>query len=420
MQIMIYRRIIYGVVLILLSLAIQAQNVKQISIGSKSYDQFYGLKFNYDAGSNSLNNKMLFKFGLGGFIDNNLKQTNKDRIKTKNIFGQSSDFSFYYRQENRQIWGIKELGFQVALEWHNLLEAEFGPELYQLIFYGNKDNAGSSVDLSTIHFQSLNYYQIKGGLNKIFGHSKMGFNLSLNLGNNYSDASFNNTRFYTSFTGDSLALKSDISYKYQSLSSLSPVTIRGYGAGLDIFYAYDNPRLFKLEAKIENLGFIFWQDKSMEFQRNKPIIWEGFEVENLLQMPDPLMKKSPADSLKEYISTHSQSTKYRSYTPVNVEVKFKKMLVEDKIEAVVVVKYKHFSNYRPMVLLQSNFLLNEKISLSPNLSYGGYTGFNIGFELEYKLNNISELHLGTRYLGGYVLQNNFSGFGGFITFTYQI
>jgi len=419
MQIMIYKQIIYGFIFVFLSLNIQAQNLKQISITSKSYDQFYGLNFDYDGGSNHLNNKMLFKFGLGGFIDNSLKQTNKDRLKTKNIIGQSSDLSIYYRQENRQIWGIKKVDFYIALEWHNLLEAEYNPELYNLIFYGNKDNAGSSVDLSSIHIQSLNYYQIKGGLNKIFGNSKIGFNLSFNLGNDYSAASFNNAQFYTSDTGDSLALEGDINYNYQSLNGLTPVAIKGYGAGLDILYVYDNPRLFKLEAKIENFGFILWKD-NMEFQRNKPIIWEGLEVENLLQMPDHLMQKSPTDSLKSFVSSQSKSVEYRSYTPINVEVKFKKMLVKDKIEAMAVVRYKHFSNYRPMVLLQSNFLLNKQISLSPNVSFGGYTGFNIGFEFEYKLNNISKLQIGTKYLSGYILQNSFSGFGGFITFTYQI
>lgn len=417
---MSYRNFIFGIVLVFLSFGVQAQNKKQITVGSKTYDQFYGLNFFYDAGSNGLNNRMLFKFGLGGNIDNTLKQTNQDRLKVKNIFGQSADLAFYYRQENRDILGFKEMGFQVALEWHNLIEAEFGKELYNLVFYGNGETAGSPIDLSLTNFTALNYYQIKGGLNKIAGYSKMGFNVSLNLGNNFSEASFSNTHFYTSSQGDSLALEGDISYKYQSLNGLNPWDINGYGMGLDLFYTYDNPNLFKIEAKMENLGYISWRKQSQNFQQTKPIIWEGLEVPNLLQMPNPLMEKSPIDSLRDYISLNSHEAKYRSYTPVKFEVKLIKTLVKDKIEGVAVVKYQLFSHYRPMILLQSNFLFNDHVSLSPNLSFGGYTNFNIGFDFMYKLNNISELHIGSRYLSGFVLQNNFSGFGGFVTFTYQI
>jgi len=417
---MTYRHIIFGMILALLGFSVQAQNKKQVTIGSKPYDQFYGLNFFYDGGSNVLNNKMLFKFGLGGNIDNTLKKTNQDRLKSKNIFGQSADLALYYRQENREILGFKEMGFQVAMEWHNRLEAKFGQELYNLVFYGNVKTAGSPVDLSMTHFTSLEYYQIKGGLNKISGHSKMGFNFNFNLGNNFSDANFPNTHFYTSSSGDSIALEGDISYKYQSLNGVKSGDVNGYGMGLDLFYTYDNPRLFKIEAKMENLGYIAWNKQSQEFQKTKPIIWEGLEVPNLLHMPNPLIEKSASDSLKEYISLFSQKGKYCSYTPVTFEVKFLKTLVKDKIEGVAIVKYQLFSNYRPMILLQSNILLNNQVSLSPNISFGGYSNFNIGFEFMYKLNNISELHIGSRYLSGFVLQNNFSGFGGFITFTYQI
>lgn len=417
---MSYRSVISGLVAVVLSLNIQAQNTKQITIGSGNYDQFYGLDFNYEGGSNSLNNKLLFKFALGGRIDNSLKETNQNRLKTKNVFGQSSDLAIYYRQENRELFGLSGMGFQGALEWHNILEADFGTELYDLVFYGNSKTAGSQVDLSATNFQSLNYYQLKAGLNKTAGKSKFGFNLDLNLGNNFSNATFDNTHFYTSASGDSLALDGDINYKYKSLNSLSPFSIGGVGMGIDLFYTYDNPRLFKAQAKIENIGFIVWNNKTGEFQQKEPIIWEGLEVSNLLEMPDPLMEKSASDSIKEYIELHSQNNKYRSYTPVNMEVRFSRFLVEDKIEGLVILKYRLFSNYRPMVLLQTNFLLNNQISISPNLSYGGYSNFNIGFEFSYKLNNTGELHIGSRYLSGYILQNNFSGFGGFITFTYQI
>jgi len=417
---MIFRKFLIGILAAVVSINIQAQNKKTFFIGAKPYDQFYGLNLNYEAGSNGLNNSLLFKFGLGGNIDNALKEANQSRLKAKNIFGQSTDFAIYYKQENRKILGMNKMGFQGAIEWHNLVEVGFGPELFDLIFYGNSKTAGSPVDLSATHFQSLNYYQIKGGLNKISRKSKYGFNLNLNLGNNYVIADFDDTHFYTSSPGDSIALEGNIGYKYQSLNAISPFNINGIGMGIDFFYTYDNPKLFKVKAKIENLGFISWDNNSQEYQQTQPIIWEGLEVSNLLEMPNPIMEKSATDSLKEYISLHSETKKYRSYTPVNLEVKFSREIVENKIEAVLLMKYRLFSNYRPMILLQSNFMLNEQITLSPNLSFGGYSNFNIGFEFQYKLNNISELHLASRYLSGYILQNNFSGFGGFITFTYQI
>ena len=407
---------------VVFSILTMFSTAQQTVVGKLSGNRVPELKITYDEGSNSLNSGLISMFYTGGTIDNNLKDYNLQRLKKNNIYGRNIDISLIYKKENGRIFGFDHTGWQAGVEWHNLMSVKFGEDLYKLIFYGNKIFAGTTADLSPTAFRYLNYYQLKAGLNRISvnGHSKYGFNIAFNLGNNQGAADFTNSGFYTSPAGDSLTLSGNMSYKYQSLNTVSFGKINGYGTAIDFFYTYDNPSVFKIEAQINNLGIIWWNDESFEFTQSEPIVWEGLEVDNLLQMPDPLMEKSGTDSLKEYIGNNSQQKSFTTYTPAGIKLKMSKMLLPGKIRGVMAADYRLFVFYRPRIVLQADFLINDKISLSPNLSYGGWHGFNAGFEFEYKFNEYSRLQIGTKYLSGMILQNYFSGFGGFLNFTFQI
>ena len=409
-------------VFFLLTLPFVGFSQQKVELHQRDFDQIYGLEFYFDGGSNSLNNKLLSMMSFGGFVDDKLKDDNLKRMKDKNLFGKNFDLKIYYEQKNRKLLGKKRMGFQAAFEWHNLQEFTFNKELYGLVFYGNKSTAGRPVDISATAFNSLNYYQLKAGLNRISKskYSEYGFNIALNLGNNYNAATFDNTTFYTSPSGDSVVLEGNINYLYRNLNGLPPFQINGLGAALDLFYSYDNPRLFKLSVKALNFGFIRWNKNSKQFIQSEPVVWQGLEVPNLLQMPDPVFDKSGSDSLKEYVEAHGKSAVYHSFTPATLAFEISRFFTEDKMEGVLKFDYRFFSFYRPMVLLQANFYLKDKFVLSPNVSYGGWTNFNFGFEFRYKISDYGRLDIGTKYLGGYLFQKNFSGFGGFITFTYQI
>ncbi|OIP01592.1 MAG: hypothetical protein AUJ98_04060 [Bacteroidetes bacterium CG2_30_33_31] len=399
-----------------------AQEIGKIVIGGKSYNQFYQLNFNIYAASNSISNKMIFNILSGGKIDKSLISANQGRLKSSNIFGYSTDFAISYKQENRDFNGLKGIGFQSSFEWHNLMELNFGKDLFNLFFIGNSSYAGKTVDLSSANYYNLNYYQIKAGLNKISKNkfSKYGFNVDLNLGNNFDKADFRNSSLFTSAIGDSISFDGNLGYKYLDTSKISISSINGYGVGIDVFYAYENPQLFKITAKISNFGFISWTKKSHEFIQKEPIIWQGIEVTNIFKMPDPLMNVTAIDTFNEYLSSRSFNTKFHTFTPCKMEFEVSKFVVKDKFELQATFQYQLFSSFRSLFILQSNFFIKNIYQISPNISYGGYSAFNVGIDLKYNIKNYGIIYFGTKYLSGYILQNNFSGFGGFITFTFQL
>lgn len=391
-------------------------------LNHKEYDQYFGFNTSMDIGSSAVINSFLFKFGFGGFIDNSLKSNVISRLDDVNIFGKMMDYSFYYRQENNKLLGFKGVGFQAAFVIHNQLETTFSSDLFHLIFEGNKSYTGRTADFSGTALRSLNYYQFKGGFNRLSANKMhyWQFNLALNLGNNFNLMQVENGGFFTSTMGDSINFSSDFSYKYLGKNTNTPFDIYGFGTGLDFYYRFLNEGKYRIIAQVEQFGFIHWGKKYRELVNPQSLNWKGLEVDNILAMTDQLFIINLNDSLDNFLKNNSITGSYSIFTPAVFSISFGKYFLSEKYELMLTVKKRFWSNYKTLILLQGNININDKMVLSPSISYGGYSKFNIGFGMQYQWKDGLKLNIGTQYLTGLVLINTFSGIGGFIQLSQQI
>lgn len=410
-------------VLVLISTSLFGQEKpKKFIIKSANYDQFIGIDYDFDGGGSALKNAFLSKFLFGGYIDNELKNNILDKHSHLNFLGKETGINIFYRQENREMFGMNQMGFQVEMQWKNYLELDYTKDLFQLIFFGNTDFLNKSAILSETKFSSLNYYQIKAGLNRYSSNKRhyFLFNLALNLGNDINLAIAKDAYFYSSENGDSIALEGNLNYNYIKSTATGPHNIFGFGAGMDLIYKYKIEDDFRLEAEVKNLGFIRWNKKHGVFDYNKPIIWEGIEIENILQLPNPILNTTAFDSVNNFINSNSYNEKFISYTPVDISIRSAKYFLDEKFELEAGIKYRFFSNFKTQFDLQANFKVGDNYILSPSVSYGGYTKFNIGFGATLKTEKGLQIKLETKYLSGLIFQQGMSGIGGFINFTQQI
>jgi hypothetical protein len=409
--------------LIIAAVQVQAQKGSaNFFIKPRTYDQIFTMEMDYGLAGTAATNAMFYSYGFGGFIDEEMKEKAAKRLSHLNLLGQNTQALFRYQQQGRTILGMENAGWQMELAWKNYMEFEFTEDVFNLVFYGNKDYAGKTADLSNSELRTLNYYQIKGGMNFFSRLEKhyFAFNLALNLGNKFQEGRMNNSHFFTSLTGDSLSLDGNTNYRFIQSQADNPFDIFGFGAGLDLYYKYSRENKYNIEASIEGLGFIRWNKQQAHLDYSNPIIWEGVEVENILNLPNPLVNTSAGDSISNFIDANASSGNYLSYTPADLKLSAAYQLIKDAVELGLDLRYRFFSVFKPEYTLKVKLDYLENLSFIPNMSYGGYTRFNMGLGMVYRPTTSSTLEFHTRYLSGIFNQQSSSGIGGFISFTHQI
>jgi hypothetical protein len=387
----------------------------ELKIDAK-HDHEIGFQLDMNTAS-SLNNAMI---NASGFLNQDLKDENLNRLKDLNRGGSYADAKLFYRQDRKELWGVKNLGFYFALEWHNLDEYRFTEDLYKLVFYGNKSFAGQKADLTNSGRQSINYYQLKAGLHRksINMKHRYGVNIAFNIGNKLNYFQFKDPScFYTDPNGTQLSLNMNADFRQSDTSMTDWYQVAGYGAAIDLFYEFRKKDRYSISVSVENLGIIHWNENTILFSENKQNDFAGIEVDNIFDMSNQLIQSS--DTLMDYIYANSKQNGQRIMTPANLRFQYQQYFMSRKLLATALVEYRLFSYSLPLYQLDATYKINKSIKLGPILSYGGYTAFNAGLKMEFNFAKNYQIRFESRYITGFA-QHSFSGIGGFINFTYKI
>ncbi|RLD66110.1 MAG: hypothetical protein DRI84_05510 [Bacteroidetes bacterium] len=380
------------------------------------YDHEIGFEIDLNTAS-TLNNAML---NASGFLDDDLKNENLNRLNGINRGGSYSDIKLFYRQDRKELWGVKNLGFYFAFELHRMDDYRFTDDLYKLVFYGNKQFAGQKADLAKSGSQSISYYQLKAGLQRksINKKHRYGANIALNIGRRFNYFQFNDPSYiYTDPKGTQINLQMNASFRQSDTSNTEWYQVPGIGASVDLFYEFRKKDHYSILFSIENLGIIHWDNNTILFDEDQQLNFSGIEVDNIFDMPNPLIQSS--DTLMDYLYLHSSQKGQRIMIPADLKLQYQQYFLSRKILASALVHYRLFSYALPLYQLDATYKINSHIKLGPILSYGGYTAFNAGLKFELNFAKNYNIRLESRYITGFA-QHSFSGIGGFINFTYKI
>ena len=403
------------------STSIKADTIIPLIDPTSNYQtQEINFSINYDFASH-LNNAFLVTYFNSGFIDDELKQKNLSRLNGENNpLGMSSDFVLQYRNQPHALFGSSYLGFSLAIEWHSLNDMLFTDDFFSLMFFGTKQFAGKeAASLHNVSNNNLNYYQVKGGLYKKIElrNIEFGFQLALNLGNQYSSFKSENTSLYVDSLGKYIDLKGSFSYYLTEVSANNFTKIQGYGASIDLFYQKEVQNAYKFRVDIRNLGFIYWNENTQIYNKEESIHFEGVEVDNIFDNSSDFSGSSMTDSLSNYINQNSINDNLNTFIPTDISV-FYRQYFSKYFSVYGVVKYRMHSFSDLYFLAGADYQLSKKLILGGNINYGAYAKFNIGIDLQIKIKPNFAIKLQSRYLTG-IIYNSFSGIGAFVQLNYK-
>lgn len=244
-------------------------------------------------------------------------------------------------------------GFSVDNDWYidlSLTErvsaSVYVPtDLFTLLLEGNEGFVGSSIDLTGLGFEAMQYLESGIGISKnitdklrVGGRMKILFGggnielqndrLEIEVNDDYShtlnaDMSLNISGPFSFYTNednliDSIAVGEDISDIDLAMSFLTGNKNRGMAFDIGAEYKlFDN---LSLSASIVDLGFIKWKNQTFNLEANSNFSFDGFDVSNVIDGDETFdeMMENFLDSLKNSFDFTDNSDSYNTALPAKL------------------------------------------------------------------------------------------------------
>lgn len=201
---------------------------------------------------------------------------------------------------------------------------------------------------------------------------------------------------------------------------------QGYGAfngnGASAEFFADMPYTSKLgESKfylaVNNLGFIRWNQNTMNLNFDTNYIYRGVTANNLFSISDSSIKQLSKDSLtKKMVHTTMQRKSVNLPTSFLIihSIKFSDLFTLN-------TGFRHLfqGNYVPYVFAEGVFRINKNLSTTLHTGIGGYGKFTAGLNVEYKIKSWF-IRLGSNALQGYLSPKNSMGQGLFFSLSKKL
>jgi hypothetical protein len=368
--------------------------------------------------SNGIANDFINQFYLGYYLNTELKTQNLDRLKSqKNLIGYNWITQLQINIPSKK----KGISCYAAFENHNYEEICYDKNLFQLVFFGNKDMADQHAYLDKQSFTLLKFQQIKAGIVKTWFKRSQVNVLSAGLGINNGQSTINyeipEATFFTQSNAEYISLDMQMNMRRSDTMSSRFGAENGLGMSLDLsFYHRDANNSFGI--KIDNLGFIRWNKQSQIYNKDTLIYFDGIYLDNIFNMDSTTIRLLTGDSVSDEFGYSDNTGRFTKMIPMRGSINYTRYLWNNRISLSLSLINYHFLHFNPLIRFEPTYHINIKrslLSISPNIEYGGYGRFNYGFGLSAIICNKFFIEARTDYLNGYFDLKHSAGLGGYIS-----
>ncbi len=366
----------------------------------------------YFLGSPSIDNTFIDNYFNGAYLGEYMKKTTFNNLTTTNVFGAHNNFKLSLTLP--ALGGGSTVAYYFGIENKNIVDLKFNNNLFKMFFNGNKQFAGDTLHIKDNFMSFTGFSQLKGGIvkqikGKKVQHTFLGV-LSLNVGTAQNNIHINNARFYTDPEG--ALLDADLNMIYQGVKNNSPAKVKivnGLGTGIDFCYNLKSNKGNNFTIAFTDIGFIRWfKQYSSVIKKDTAIKFEGIEIKDILDI-GASTKDLNKDSIQKKITDMIVKKPYTSYLPMTMQLYYYRE-ISKVFEVGAGLKYIFNTAFRPYYFVDAKLYLLQHLMISPTISFGGYSGFNIGVDLGLNIKQFN-LYVGSDYLTPYLDNEKYRGKG---------
>lgn len=369
------------------------------------------LNADYDAGSNGFQNVMMNRFLFGGHIDKQTKDAALSKMRGYNQMGINLNYDI-----SLFVAGKPQFDFLVGIKNQEIFNATYTKDFYQLALYGNKPFLGNTANFSGTNINALRFQELKFGIimHQVDSTAKIGISISFLRGEQLLYIKANkNSSLFTNADGTELIFDSNFNMAISDTSRKKDFfSFRGVGASADIFF--ETPYKSKigrqsiLTVNANNIGFIHWSAKSVQYSSDSVFKFDGYHINNVLDLKDSTLQKINSDSLLRK-ATNARQEEFNTNIPTNLII-INKIYFTRMFALNTGFRYIFHANYKPYVFAEPEYKIANRFIIGVHIGYGGYTRLNTGLSFIYNSNKWF-FKIGTNCLQGYIAPKKTYGQG---------
>lgn len=304
----------------------------------------------------------------------------------------------------------------------------FPKQLFEVLYEGNSQYGGETVSFSPIGGNALYYHDINLGFSMplMINRGASGIEITPGMRLRYlkgvASAQTKKAEFSMFTEADGKYIHFDYDYHFNaSLPKGGVAGIlqgNGNGIGVDLGATVKVNEMFSADIAVNDIGFIQFGKNAKNYSKNGEYRYEGLEF-NLWEAD--VTEWSNIDSLLEIFNADESSDAYK----VNLQPKISLMgtltlmpMMSKKQERFfqhnIYMSYTQGfkkeldKNTTPVVGLGYIYSLKNIFNIGPNFTFGGYTGFALGFHTSVKAGPV-KFGIGSNDISPLIMKNNGKG-----------
>ncbi len=336
-------------------------------------ERYFAVDVNTGMWSTAATQSFAYGIATGKQLSSEDKEFIANRLRKKNRGGYKLNLQLEagYRIGKRQ-WLIR-------LSDNSMGFADVSKDMLNLVLHGNGPYEDDSLKLDGTSFGMYRYQEF--GIGYVFDkiHCRTSLMLSLLNGIRGMDASIERGRIFTPFDGEFLFADARGSFFSSDTNDVSSFTSNGLGAALSLYHTHHFNSRATLRIGVQRLGFIQWRAPQYNLSVNQQYQLNPYYVD--FGRPNQI-EIDFNDSLNTYSEALTSNTKMipaHFFASLNLAGPGK---WSDEIGM------EHWVNagYTPSVYYRRRYRVNQRLTATANLGFGGYTKMSFGLGTEYQYN----------------------------------
>lgn len=332
--------------------------------------------------------KLPFSFAVlrNEFIDEEMKDASAKNLHVKNVLEEGYEMRFYYNWSSDRLLYKDAALYSVDYSFGSYTSSWFTEELFNTVFYGNAYYAGDTADFGGTRSYIYEYDRIGFSVRKKFSGQRSlwetGIRLSLLGIHSASHLDMNQAWLYTEMNGEYLDAGYDFEYSVSDTTNHGSWQIDGFGPAIDLMTTWSSAGgTVQVIGYVNNLGSIFWNGETNTYAADSSIRYEGIEADNLLSLDDSSAIQYNVDSLLKYTGTRVTRGSKAFPLPLCLAgvVNYR---LSDQWVLQGGLSYRPYPDLFPAVFAKPRWIPASHFEAGAIVSFGGTSGFALGFELE--------------------------------------
>ncbi len=382
------RFLIIVISLIFLKTSLSGQAFTYFEKNMSQNKNVFGFNLNQKFETNTLTSGFVLDFVNGKFISNEQKDNCIRNFENANILA-GEQFNLALSYQRRLGSSSNYLYFEAAESF--FYESNLHPDIFILLFKGNKEYENRVASLSPFKIRTLQYLNFKTGIHRISDNYSIKLNLGYVGGQRFLDLTTNSGGLFTETDGRSI----DLNLKLKSYD-VNPVKnsffdISGSGFITDLIASYKLTNNIEIEAGVEGYGFIKWNNKATERIVDTMYHFDGAEISNVLDSFSIAIKN--VEELKSSFIKERENLNYQTDLPHSVYVKYSQFIIPEILQ--LQLKYGSIKSElsKPFFNSSINLFLSANKLVGLNIDAGGFGSWNLGAQFAVCFSNQSSIHL---------------------------